>query len=323
VIIHEGSKVWGPLTLTTEATLFTVNRHDISIEFEGGVTEDEDPNVFFRSLKLYPRIHSEKYFERWGCDAARVASSSSSDSSDDIDDRCYDVESGDFRWGGLYDIQFRAWCETGIKGDTGDVCCGSGCGTCGGEGCSGRRGGENMCCVGEIRDDDRDCETPWDEGCVIPARPKITCRLDKHCGSGFVCDEGKCERTPCESSADCEWKEQESCEEGKCEKFQCWDGECVSAKLKRRGEDCAVEKECVGDLGCVWFENGGKTCARKRNNGGFCIHDNDCKNSCLLTPDLYFDGLSVGVCASNRHNWINWFTQGRRNLGKTPNSNKL
>jgi len=260
---------------------------------------------------LYPRIHSEKLFERWGCDAARAASSSS-DSSEDIDDRCYRVEEGDFRWAALYDISFSAWCQTGIKGDAGDVCCGSGCGTCGGSGCSDRRGGENMCCVGEIKDDNRDCETPWDEGCVIPARPKITCRLDKHCRSGFVCDDGECKRAPCERSTDCVWKEQASCEKGKCEKFQCWEGECYSAKLKRRGEGCMIEKECVGDLGCIWFENGFKTCARKRDNGGFCLSDNDCKNSCLESPAY------AGVCVSNRYNWL-----GRRNLGKTSNSKKL
>lgn len=286
VIISEGhSKVWGPLTLTTETTLFTVNSHHISIEFEDVSADGEDPDVFFRSSKLYPRIHSEELFERWGCDPVPdSSSSSSSDSSDDIDDRCVQVEEGDFRWGALYDIDFNAWCQTGIKGDSGDVCCGSGCGTCGGPGCSDRRGGEDMCCVDPIKDNDRKCETPWDEGCVIPERPKATCRLDSHCGVGFVCDDGACKHAPCERSSDCEWKEQKSCEKGDCQKFQCNrdNGECVNAKLKLRGEDCFLEKECAGSLGCLWFGEGGlKRCGRKRNDGGVCLNDGDCKNSCV------------------------------------------
>ena len=40
----------------------------------------------------------------------------------------------------------------GIVNPDTTVCCDSGCGTCGGSGCSGRKGGSSACCVGTIPD---------------------------------------------------------------------------------------------------------------------------------------------------------------------------
>ena len=49
-----------------------------------------------------------------------------------------------------------ATCCTGVS--SGDFCCSASCGTCGGSGCSGRPGGADECCTGNINNSGRDCD---------------------------------------------------------------------------------------------------------------------------------------------------------------------
>ncbi|MEL7367944.1 MAG: hypothetical protein AAFN74_03455 [Myxococcota bacterium] len=59
-------------------------------------------------------------------------------------------------------------CQNGIR--SGDVCCASSCGTCGGTGCSGRPGGADACCTGAIRDSEVSCSEAG-APCNIPTTP--------------------------------------------------------------------------------------------------------------------------------------------------------
>lgn len=59
-----------------------------------------------------------------------------------------------------------AWpCSTGIR--SGDVCCASSCGSCGGTGCGSRPGGSKKCCTGKIKTAAQACSGPSDDGCII------------------------------------------------------------------------------------------------------------------------------------------------------------
>ncbi|CAN0462973.1 unnamed protein product, partial [Scytosiphon promiscuus] len=62
-----------------------------------------------------------------------------------------------------------AFCSNGIPGVEyeDNVCCEAQCGTCGGDGCETRPGGEDACCVGAIRENRETCSTTEDAPCII------------------------------------------------------------------------------------------------------------------------------------------------------------
>jgi len=59
----------------------------------------------------------------------------------------------------------ESFCSDGIV--SGNVCCASSCGACGGTGCDGFPGGAENCCSGAITDNNKVCEDVSDVGCVI------------------------------------------------------------------------------------------------------------------------------------------------------------
>ncbi|CAN0224623.1 unnamed protein product [Scytosiphon promiscuus] len=59
-------------------------------------------------------------------------------------------------------------CTNGLSGvQSGQICCAEECGMCGGVGCSQRPGGEDACCITDIRDADELCSTTREAPCII------------------------------------------------------------------------------------------------------------------------------------------------------------
>ncbi|CBJ33624.1 hypothetical protein Esi_0531_0003 [Ectocarpus siliculosus] len=59
-------------------------------------------------------------------------------------------------------------CDGGIVGvQASDVCCALSCGSCGGDGCSDRDGGEDNCCGVEIRTANLDCSVTGEAPCIV------------------------------------------------------------------------------------------------------------------------------------------------------------
>jgi len=78
-------------------------------------------------------------------------------------------------------------CAYGILSTDTGACCASSCGTCGGDGCSGRVAEAEGCCIGHILSANISCST-WgpgyaDAGCVAP---------DPNCTRGILSDSGAC-----------------------------------------------------------------------------------------------------------------------------------
>ena len=61
-----------------------------------------------------------------------------------------------------------ACCADGVKNSSGEVCCPSSCGTCGGDDCGDQTGGAD-CCVGPIKNSGVTCVNGDDVACIIPA----------------------------------------------------------------------------------------------------------------------------------------------------------
>ncbi|CAM9985894.1 unnamed protein product [Ectocarpus sp. 6 AP-2014] len=60
---------------------------------------------------------------------------------------------------------FSCFGDAGILND--DVCCEAACGTCGGPGCTERPGGDDACCVGDIRDNGEKCIEKGAAPCIV------------------------------------------------------------------------------------------------------------------------------------------------------------
>jgi len=84
------------------------------------------------------------------------------------------------------------FCASGVRG--GRACCGSRCGTCGGEGCQNRPGGA-ACCSSQVQTRNRRCIGARDTNCMIPreARPTVSPTIDDEytVESMQICDGGR------------------------------------------------------------------------------------------------------------------------------------
>jgi len=74
--------------------------------------------------------------------------------------------------GAIRTMSYRrsAWCSKGVR--NGQACCRRSCGTCGGNGCSKRRGGGKGCCVRTIRKSKRVCTNKRSTACMIPTKKR-------------------------------------------------------------------------------------------------------------------------------------------------------
>ena len=74
----------------------------------------------------------------------------------------------------LLNLRPKSLCKDGILSNTKwngkkKICCGSGCGTCGGTGCGGRPGGGASCCTGSISGTGIVCDGDTiTSDCIVP-----------------------------------------------------------------------------------------------------------------------------------------------------------
>ncbi len=81
-------------------------------------------------------------------------------------------------------------CEFGIL--SGDICCLSSCGTCGGSGCGNREGGGSGCCSGTIASDNNSCDNQG-APCVVKIEPEL--EPDPTCEFGILSKDVCCSLT--------------------------------------------------------------------------------------------------------------------------------
>lgn len=287
VIITDGSKVIGPVTLTTESTKFIANNREITIHYDDADNANEDANVFFVSPEYNALVSNDE--------RPRLGS--------------YTRE---FNWSGQYNIEFqKRLCEVTVfehrdfnsrSPDSWSATFGEGdytlrdlrdAGVVNDEmsSVSISHIGDLKCCVefwedGDFTGDDQTkCEsddylrTLNDDisSMKIFFEDKEFCRLDSHCeehqgtpADQRICEDGVCVTKPCEKRSDCDWIERNACENrGKCDlSMKCHreSGECTSTEKAFEGEDCWSDDQCHGDLNCLWW-NG--SILKKCGKGGF------------------------------------------------------
>jgi hypothetical protein len=89
-------------------------------------------------------------------------------------------------------------CLNGVADRTGQVCCPDFCGTCGGTGCSGRLGGQGLCCVGGITGNEEPTCRGSAAPCVMDADPLCEHGIERR-SAGVCCAEqcGACAVSGC------------------------------------------------------------------------------------------------------------------------------
>lgn len=273
VIITDGSKVIGPVTLTTGATDFIANNREITIHFDDASNKIGDANVFFVSPEYKTVISSEELFDHWKC-------------SEPGNPRCDAVRRGEFNWKAQYTIQFyKHVCEAVVYEDKdfhgwsvtfgpGEYTLGDlrGAGVVNDEISSVSIAGER-CCVEffthQLFDGDKQkkCEsddylrTYNDEissmKVFLEDDGERACRIDTHCPDHFMCENRVCVQKPCEQRSDCDWIEEMACaaDPSMCDmRLKCHrdSGVCVPTEIGFKDDDCVLSQQCYQDLHCSW-----------------------------------------------------------------------
>lgn len=159
------------------------------------------------------------------------------------------------------------FCTNGIV--NGNACCDRACGQCGGDGCSGLKGGAAKCCAGTIISAKRMCANALDTGCLIAAAPKPD--ITSWCEHGIVNDNACCPK----SCGQCGGKG--------CPHFPGGQDKCCSDQIKSLGKPC----KDISDIACVVPQgyrpkqcSANAVCAKMQLPGNCCPRDDGTRLAC-------------------------------------------